>query len=130
MKKLFLLSALLVFACSSDDSEDSPTPVYTVEGKWLWSPIPDDRTSANTMYEFENGIRYTSYAICWPELCTDADFNALTSSDRIPGTETYTFDGDILTIDGTPLEVTFEWDGGIMLFENGGKLWRLSSDCN
>ena len=130
MKRLFLLSALFVFACSSDDSEDSPTPVYTVEGKWLWSPNSEDRSYANTMYEFENGIRYTSYAICWPELCTDADFNALTSSDRIPGTETYTFDGDLLTIDGLSQEVTFECDGGILLFSNGTKLWRLSSPCN
>jgi hypothetical protein len=25
--------------------------------------------------------------------------------------------------------ISFECDGGIMLNENGGKLWRLSSDC-
>ncbi len=130
MKRLLLLSVLFVFACSGDDSEDSPTPVYTVEGKWLWSPNTEDRSYANTMYEFENGIRYTSYAVCWPELCTDADFNALTSSDRIPGTETYTFEGDLLTIDGMSHEVTFECDGGILLFSNGTKLWRLSSPCN
>jgi hypothetical protein len=36
LKKLLLLSALFIFACSSDDSsEDSPLPTYTIEGKWL-----------------------------------------------------------------------------------------------
>ena len=38
MKKIILLSsALLIFACSSDDnSEDIPLPAYTIEGKWVW----------------------------------------------------------------------------------------------
>ena len=62
MKKLLLFSALLIFACSSDDSEDNPLPAYTVEGKWLWSPDPEDRTYANTMFEFVDGNVYTSYA--------------------------------------------------------------------
>jgi hypothetical protein len=39
MKKLLVRSALLIFACSSDDSEDTPLPAYTGEGKWLWSPV-------------------------------------------------------------------------------------------
>ena len=90
MRKIILLSsALLIFACSSDDeSEDNPLPAYTVEGKWLWSPAPDDRTYANTMYEFLDGNVYTSYAAnCgWEDnYCTDADFNVLDESDRIPG---------------------------------------------
>ena len=95
MKKLLLLSVLLIFACNDDDNpEDIPLPAYTIEGKWLWSPDPDDRTYINTMYEFVDGNVYTSYAAnCgWVEnLCTDADFNALDSSDRIPGVHTYTF---------------------------------------
>jgi hypothetical protein len=82
------------------------------------------------MYEFENGIRYTSYANCFPELCTNEDFNALNSSDRIPERKTYTFDGETLIIDNTSQEVTFDCNGGILLFSNGGKLWRLSSECN
>jgi hypothetical protein len=73
---------------------------------------------------------YTSYADCWPELCTDAEWNALDSSDRIPGVDTYTFDGDTLIWDETSRAVSFECDGGIMLNENSHKLWRLSSDCN
>ena len=133
MKKLLLLSALLIFACSSDDSEDNPLPAYTVEGKWLWSPDPEDRTYANTMFEFVDGNVYTSYAAnCgWAEnYCTDADFNALDPTDRIPGVETYVFDGDTLIWGEYQRAVSFECDGGIMLNENSYKLWRLNSDCN
>ena len=132
MKKLFLLSTLLIFACSSDDSEDNPLPAYTVEGKWLWSPDPEDRTYANTMFEFVDGNVYTSYAAnCgWAEnYCTDADFNALDATDRIPGVETYIFDGDTLTWNDISRAVSFECEGGVMLHENSYKLWRLSSDC-
>ena len=133
MKKIILLSsALLIFACSSDDnSEDIPLPAYTVEGKWLWSPDPDDRTYANTMFEFVDGNVYTSYANCGStdNLCTDADFNALDATDRIPGVETYTFDGDTLTWGEFSRVVSFECDGGIMLNENSFTLWRLNSDC-
>ena len=133
MKKLLLLSALLIFACSSDDSEDNPLPAYTVEGKWLWSPDPEDRTYANTMFEFVDGNVYTSYAAnCgWAEnYCTDADFNALDATDRIPGVETYIFDGDTLIWGEYQRAVSFECDGGIMLNENSYKLWKLNSDCN
>jgi len=131
MKKLLLLSAFLIFSFSCDDeSDDNPLPAYTVEGKWLWSPDPEDRTYANTMFEFVDGNVYTSYADCWPELCTDAEWNALDSSDRIPGVDTYTFDGDTLIWDEISRAVSFECDGGIMLNENSYKLWKLSSDCN
>ena len=126
MKKLFLLSALLIFACSSDDdSDDNPLPAYTVEGKWLWSPS-ENRIDANTMYEYLDGIIYTYYG----DYPTDAFWNSLDSSDRIPGTDSYTYDGYTLIINGIPEIVSFECDGGIMLFENGGQYWRLSSDCN
>ena len=131
MKNLFIIAVVsMMFTSCSNDSEDNPLPAYTVEGKWLWSPDPEDRTYANTMFEFVDGNVYTSYADCWPELCTDADFNVLDSSDRIPGVDTYTFDGDTLIWDEISRAVSFECDGGIMLNENSYKLWRLSSDCN
>ena len=132
MKKTILLySALFIFACSSDDnSEDNSLPAYTVEGKWLWSPDPEDRTYANTMFEFVDGNVYTSYANCTnTNPCTDADFNALDATDRIPGVETYIFDGDTLIWGEYQRSVSFECDGGIMLNENSYKLWRLNSDC-
>ena len=127
MKKFFLLISIFFFSCEKETIE----PTYTVEGKWLWSPDPDDRTYSNTMLEFVEGIAYTSYADCWPELCTDADFNALDSSDRIPGIHTYTFDGNTLLWDEeNSMEPSFECDGGIMLNGPLGKLWRLNSGCN
>jgi len=131
MRKLLLFSFLLFFTYSCDDNSEDNSPIsYSIEGKWLWSPDPNDRSRANTMYEFENGIRYTSYANCFPQLCTNKDFNALNSSNRIPGTKTYTFDGKTLIIDNTSQEVTFDCNGGILLLSNGGKFWRLSSECN
>tara|TARA_B110000008_G_C16819177_1_gene503917 strand:+ start:117 stop:518 length:402 start_codon:yes stop_codon:yes gene_type:complete len=132
MKNTILLLLLLtIFSCgNSDDSEVLEEPTYTVEGKWLWSPDPDYRTFANTMYEFEDGTRYTSYANCTSSNpCSNSDFNALDATDRIPGTENYTFNDYTLTIDGITQTVSFRCDGGILVFENGGTLWRLSSDC-
>lgn len=127
MKFFYLLISIFFFSCEKETIE----PTYTVEGKWLWSPDPDDRTYSNTMLEFVEGIAYTSYADCWPELCTDADFNALDSSDRIPGIHTYTFDGNTLLWDEeNSMEPSFECDGGIMLNGPLGKLWRLNSGCN
>ena len=133
MKKLFLLSALLIFACSSDDdSENNPLPAYTIEGKWLSSPS-QDRADANTMYEFVDGIRYTYYCITCPG--DDAYWNSLDTSDALPTLNPYTFENDTLRVDlhfGNELValVTFECDGG-KLFMDGqfSHLWRLSSDC-
>ncbi len=133
MKNTILLLLLLtIFSCgNSDDSEVLEEPTYTVEGKWLWSPDPDDRTYVNTMFEFVDGNVYTSYANCGSvdNFCTDADFNALDATDRIPGVDTYTFDGNTLTWGDYSRTVSFECDGGIMLNENSYKLWKLDSDC-
>ena len=134
MKNLFIIAVVsMMFTSCSNDSEDNPLPAYTVEGKWLWSPDPDDRTYVNTMFEFVDGNVYTSYAVnCgWEDnYCTDADFNVLDESDRIPGVDTYTFDGNTLIWNEIPRAVSFECDGGKMLNENSYKLWRLNSDCN
>jgi hypothetical protein len=128
-----LVLATTIFSCDSNNEPDhvDPEPTYSVEGKWLWSPDPDDRTYVNTMFEFADGNVYTSYANCGSvdNFCTDADFNALDATDRIPGVDTYTFDGDTLTWGEFSRAVSFECDGGIMLNENSYKLWRLNSDC-
>ena len=129
---VLLVLATTIFSCGNRyDSEVLEEPTYSVEGKWLWSPDPDDRTYANTMFEFVDGNVYTSYANCGSvdNFCTDADFNALDATDRIPGVDTYTFDGDTLTWGEFSRAVSFECDGGIMLNENRYKLWRLNSDC-
>ena len=128
---LILLSVTVLISCEKD-SED-PAPYYSIEGKWIWSPI-QDRPDANTMYEFADGIRYTQYCItCPPE--DEAYWNSLERSDAIPGTNPYTFENDTLRLDlhfgnETVTQVTFECDGG-KLFMDGqfSHLWRLSSDC-
>jgi len=127
-----LVLATTIFSCDSNNEPDhvDPEPTYSVEGKWLWSPDPDDRTYANTMYEFVDSTRFTSYANCTASNpCNNEDFNALDASDRIPGTESYSFNDFTLTINGIAQTVSFRCDGGILVFENGGTLWRLSSDC-
>ncbi len=126
MEKFLLISILLIFSFScEDESEDNQLPVYTVEGKWLWSPS-ENRIDANTMYEYTDGTIYTYYG----DYPTDAYWNSLDSSDRIPGTDSYTYDGYTLIIDGIQQIISFECNGGKMLFENGVQYWRLSSDCN
>ena len=132
MRKLLLLSALLVFACSSDDSEDSPLATYTIEGKWL---IEGTVPAGNTMYLYEDGVRYTYY-------CVEGDCNALYNSyeandgNHIPTTNPYTFENNVLTVDlhfGNELvtPVAFECDGNEACFETPEySLFRLNSNCN
>ena len=132
MRKLLLLSALLVFACSSDDSEDSPLATYTIEGKWL---IEGTVPAGNTMYLYEDGVRYTYY-------CVEGDCNALYNSyeandgNHIPTTNPYTFENNVLTVDlhfGSELvtPVAFECYGDEAYFETPEySLFRLNSDCN
>tara|TARA_B100000497_G_scaffold105552_1_gene121880 strand:- start:87 stop:467 length:381 start_codon:yes stop_codon:yes gene_type:complete len=125
MKKVaFVLLAVITFMSCE---KAAPLPAYTIEGKWIWSPS-EYRADANTMYEFVDGNIYTSYCINCPG--DDDYWNSLDSTDRIPGVENYTFDGDTLVWDGTSKEVMFECDGG-KLHMNGefSHLWRLSSDC-
>mgnify|MGYP001161371543 FL=1 len=130
MRNLYILLLTIFTLVSCDeDGVNLPATYYPVEGKWLWSPDPDDRSYANTMYEYVNGTIYTYYPDCWPDLCSNDHFNSLEESDRIPGTDFYEYDGYSLIIDGIQEIVTFECEGGIMLNENGGKLWRLNSDC-
>ena len=138
MKKLFLLSALLIFACSSDDdSENNPLPAYTIEGKWLWSPTASSSDS-HTMYLFEDGIRYTYY--CTSEISDDCQslFESFQANDgnHIPGVNPYTFENDTLRVDlhfGNELvaPLIFECDGGKVYLDgpNPHHLYRLNSGC-
>ena len=133
MKKLLLplFFALFVMGCD-DDSENLPAPYYSIEGKWLIEGmIPE----GNTMYLYQDGLRYTYY-------CVEGDCNALYNSyeagdgNHIPETNTYTFENDILTVDlnfGNELvtPIIFECDGGEAIFETPEySLFRLNSDCN
>lgn len=133
MKKLLILSTLLIFAFGCDEeSDDIPLPAYTIEGKWV---IDGGVPEGNTMYLFEDGVRYTYY-------CVEGDCQSLYDSfqagdgNHIPGTNPYTFEDDVLTVDlhfGNELitPIRFECNGGEVYFETPGySLFRLSSDCN
>ena len=136
MKNLLFIVLAIFSLTSCDDDTNLPAPYYSIEGKWIWSPS-DNRADANTMYLFEDGIRYTYY--CTSEISDDCQslFESFQANDgnHIPGTNPYTFENDTLRVDlhfGNELVtlVTFECDGG-KLFMDGefSHLWRLSSDC-
>lgn len=133
MKKLLILSTLLIFAFGCDEeSDDIPLPAYTIEGKWV---IDGGVPEGNTMYLYEDGVRYTYY-------CVEGDCQSLYDSfqagdgNHIPETNPYTFEDDFLTVDlhfGNELisPIRFECNGGEVYFETPGySLFRLSSDCN
>ena len=105
---------------------------FTLEGKWLIEGmIPE----GNTMYLYQDGLRYTYY-------CVEGDCNSLYNSyeandgNHIPNPLNYTYENDILTVDlnfGNELvtPITFECDGGEAYFETPGySLFKLNSDCN
>ncbi|MDG1014876.1 MAG: hypothetical protein P8O09_06645 [Flavobacteriaceae bacterium] len=133
MRKLLLplFLALFVMSCE-DDSENLPAPYYSIEGKWV---VEGSVPEGNTMYLFEDGLRFTYY-------CVEGDCNSLYNSyeandgNHIPNPLNYTYDNDILTVDlnfGNELvtPITFECDGGEAIFElTGSSLFRLNSECN
>ena len=131
MKNLLLFSfvAVLLMGCN-ENSENLPAPNYSIEGKWTFGD-----NSLNTMYLFEDGVRYTYY--CVADDCI-ALYNSYEANDgnHIPGTNNYTVEDNILTVDlnfGNELvtPIIFECDGGEVIFETPEySLFRLNSDCN
>ncbi len=137
MKKLLflLLFIPLVFSCDTEEVNDPL--IYSIEGKWLWSPTSSSSDS-NTMYLFKDGIRYTYY--CTSEISNDCQslFESFQANDgnHLPTTNPYTFEDNILTVDlhfGNELvaNITFECDGGKIFVEsqNPHHLYRLNSNC-
>ena len=130
MKKFFLLISIFFFSC--EKSENLPTTYNSIEGKWLaQGTVP----VGNTMYLYENGVRYTYY-------CVEGDCNSLYNSykandgNHLPSTHNYTFENDILRVDlnfGNELvtPIIFECDSGKANFTTPGySLIRLNSGCN
>ena len=136
MKKIFILFLIpLVFSCDTEDVNDPL--IYSIEGKWLWSPTSSSSDS-NTMYLFKDGIRYTYY--CTSEISNDCQslFESFQADDgnHLPTTNPYTFEDNILTVDlhfGNKLvaNIIFECDGGKIFVEsqNPHHLYRLNSNC-
>ena len=132
MKKVLLvLLTVATFMSCEGDSENLPAPYYSIEGKWV---VEGSIPEGNTMYIYENGLRYTYY-------CVEGDCESLYNSyeandgNHIPGPLNYTYENDILTVDlnfGNELvtPIIFECDGGEAFFETPGySLFRLNSDC-
>ena len=140
MKKLLLLAGLtlVIMSCEKDDVNETPT-VYDIEGKWLFpsdTPGISAQGISNTMYIFENGIRYTYYCV---EGDCESQYESFEAADgnHIPGTNDYTFEDGTLTVDlnfGNELvaPLTFECDGDKVYLEslNPYYLQRLGSDCD
>ena len=95
MKKIILFSFVAILLIGCENSENLPAPNYSIEGKWL---IEGTIPAGNTMYLYEDGVRYTYY-------CVADDCNALYNSyeandgNHISGTLNYSFIGGVLTVD-------------------------------
>jgi hypothetical protein len=126
MKKLLLLAVLtlVIMSCEQDDANETPT-VYDIEGKWLFAPETpgiSEQGISNTMYIFEDGIRYTYY--CVGDDC-ESQYETFEAGDSnsIPGTNEYSFEEGILTIDLNfgniqVLPLIFECEGGRINFQD------------
>ena len=133
MKKALFCSlfALILLSCEKDSAEEDTPVKYAIEGKWTFAD-----NSLNTMYLYEDGVRYTYY--CVADDCTSS-YNSYEANDgnHIPGTNNYTLENDTLTVDlnfGNELvaPITFECDGG-KIYLNGPNpyyLYRLNTACN
>lgn len=137
MKKLVLILLFipLFFSCNTEGLDD--LLIYSIEGKWLWSPTTSSSDS-NTMYLFKDGIRYTYY--CTSEISNECQslFESFQANDgnHLPTTNPYTFENGVLKVDlhhGNELvaNITFECDGGKIYVEsqNPHHLYRLNSNC-
>jgi hypothetical protein len=127
---ILMLLAVSIFSCKEEvETPNENSPTYSIEGKWVY-----ENNLFNTMYIYEDGIRFTYY--CTTGNC-DSLYNTFEAGDTnaIPGTNNYTFVNDTLIIDlnfGNELvtPVTFECDGEKANFETPGySLYKLGTDC-
>ena len=125
MKKTLLILAFSLGVTQTSQAQNS----YPIDGKWTYE------ASLNTMYIFDNGIRYTYYCIC--SNC-DSLYQTYQAGDTnaITGTNPYTFENDSLSIDlhfGNELvtRVTFECDGDKARFVTPGyNMLRVGNNCS
>ena len=130
-----LITTCLFFVSCNDDKDDNNSFEETIVGRWLFDV---GANLPNTMYEFIDGTRYTYYAATndW----SVEYWQSLDTSDAIPGTNDYTFEDDVLTIDlnfgnTQVLPLIFECDGDRINFQDPDSPdrydWaRLGADLN
>ena len=119
MKKLPLplLLLFLLMGCENEsDDTDISLPNYTIEGRWLYDV---GANMPSIMYEFKDGTRYTYYAAS--NDFSVAFWESLRISDAIPGTNNYTFENEILSVDLSSsttqlMPLIFECNGGRINF--------------
>ena len=132
MKKLFLLSALLIFACSSDDSNDNNNQ-NSIIGNWQLSCICEDglpvegnsltvcdlqsnmtfleSNTGNYEYYDEDGFEGDCIMqfsdIIWSQENSSSYYVTIVDLDGESGTSLGVIDGDTLTIDDNGIDVVF-----------------------
>ena len=125
MKKTLLILAFALGLTQITQAQNS----YPIDGKWTYE------ASLNTMYIFENGIRYTYY--CVGSNC-DSLYQTYQAGDTnaLPGTHPYTFENDTLTVDlhfGNELvtPVIFECEGDKARFVTPAyNMLRVGTNCS
>lgn len=127
MKTIILAMFTFVFiSCEQEaPNESTVATVYDIEGKWLFSadtPGISDQGISNTMYLFENGVRYTYYCIADDCLSQYKAFEA-GDANAIPETNEYSFQNGVLTIDLNfgniqVLPLSFECEGDRINFRD------------
>lgn len=131
MKKLVLLVVLTLtfMSCENNDSNEFPES-FSIEGKWLLTNAGGSEFLPNTMYEFQNGLKYTYY-------CVDGascDWAGMTTNGAIPSQPSYTFVDNILTIDDDMLyEIEFNCDGNLIKIQFTDSTWiwwRIGTNPN
>ncbi len=127
MKKILVLCIAFISVLSVQGQQASDS----IEGRWVIEGF------SNTMYEFEDGLRYTYY--CTVSTCDSNYWNSLTQADALPNPDPYVFNNDTLTIDlsfGNYFieEVSFSCDGKVINFTGAQSSWyRVGTDlagCN
>ena len=141
-KSLIITFSILTLLSCEKKSDETPLLINTIEGKWLYpsdTPGISAQGISNTMYLFENGIRYTYY-------CTEGDCESQYKSfkagdgNHITRTYEYSIEDTVLTIDLNfgnlmVLPFVFECDGGRLNFQDPDfpdrvDFVRLGSACD
>ena len=147
---LCLSAALALTACTKENVDETENVVpdtpaeYAIDGKWLYSKYTPGISASgisNTMYIFEDGVRYTYYCTSEDPAECAADYASFEAGDgnHLPETHDYTFEDGVLTIDLNfgniqELPLIFECDGSLINFQDPDAPdrydWvKLDSDC-
>ncbi len=134
-KIVFILGLFILFNCNSNENESENPVEYQIEGKWLLENAGGSDLSPNTMYEFQNGLRYTYYCDAFPLDCDSEYWSSREISDAIPNPANYTIDDSqsLIINGGLAYDITFNCDGkliSIAFTDTAWQWWRIGTDIN